>query len=284
MKRLNTDGVEIAYLEQGKGPAVIIAHCSSASHKEWLPLIEELAPDWRVLAPDFIGYGQSDAWPENKVFTGQADLAVLLELAKKTKRPIHLVGHSYGAALALEAARELGPKVQSLILVEPVSFKLLRSEHRPEWAEVERLGVAVLSAVSSGNEREAAAAFMRYWLGRLRWWLSPEKFKVAITTTIRKVALEFMIAIEAGTRLSDYASVTTPTLLIVGGKTRTPARAVVDMLSTTLPNATVTVLKGAGHMSPFTHPSELNRLILDHLAAQRRPADHPRRAAPQRRA
>jgi pimeloyl-ACP methyl ester carboxylesterase len=118
VKRLNTDGVEIAYLEQGKGPAVIIAHCSSASHKEWLPLIEELAPDWRVLAPDFIGYGQSDAWPENKVFTGQADPAVLLELAKKTKRPIHLVGHSYGAALALEAARELGPKVQSLILVE----------------------------------------------------------------------------------------------------------------------------------------------------------------------
>jgi hypothetical protein len=102
VKRLNTDGVEIAYLEQGKGPAVIIAHCSSASHKEWLPLIEELAPDCRVLAPDFIGYGQSDAWPENKVFTGQADLAVLLELAKKTKRPIHLVGHSYGAALALQ--------------------------------------------------------------------------------------------------------------------------------------------------------------------------------------
>ena len=57
------------------------------------------------------------------------------------------LGHPYGAALALKAARELGPKVQSLILAEPVSFKLLRSEHRPEWAEVERLGVAVLSAV-----------------------------------------------------------------------------------------------------------------------------------------
>lgn len=269
MKRLKTDGVEIAYLDQGKGPAVIIAHCSSASHKEWLPLIEKLALEWRVLAPDFIGYGQSDAWPENKVFTGQADLAVLLELAKKTKRPIHLVGHSYGAALALEAAREFGPKVQSLTLIEPVSFNLLRVERRPEWTEVERLGLAVLSAVSRGNEREAAAAFMRYWLGRLRWWLSPEKFKAAITATIHKVALEFMITIEAGRRLSDYASVTAPTLLIVGGKTRAPARAVIDMLSTTLPNATVTVLKGAGHMSPFTHPSEVNRLIAGHLAARR---------------
>lgn len=266
--KMTVNGVEIAYLDRGKGPLVIIAHCSLASHREWLPLIEALEPDWRVLAPDFIGYGQSGAWPEGKVFTGQADLAVLLGLAKETEEPIHLVGHSYGAALALEAARGLGSKVQSLTLVEPVAFNLLRVEHRPEWAEIEQLGVAVLTAVSNGNDREAAAAFMRYWLGRLRWWLAPEKFKAAITATIRKVALEFMILIEAGARLSDYASITAPTLLIVGSKTRASARAVVDMLSSALPNTTMTVLKGAGHMSPFTHPSEVNRLIAGHLAAQ----------------
>jgi pimeloyl-ACP methyl ester carboxylesterase len=202
LKQMTVNGVEIAYLDRGNGPPVIIAHCSSASHREWLPLIEALEPDWRVLAPDFIGYGQSGPWPEGKVFTSQADLAVL-------------------------------------------------------------------TAVSNGNDRDAASAFMRYWLGRLRWWLAPEKFKAAITATIRKVALEFMILIEAGARLSDYASVTAPTLLIVGGKTRAPARAVVDMLSQALPNATTTVLRGAGHMSPFTHPSEVNRLIAGHLAAQR---------------
>src|SRR6476661_2716685 len=128
-------------VDPGNGPPVIMAHCSSASHREWLPLIEALEPDWRVLAPDFIGYGQSGPWPEGKVFTGQADLAVLLDLANKIERPIHLVGHSYGAALALEAARGLGPKVQSLTLVEPVAFNLLRVERRPEWAEIERLGV-----------------------------------------------------------------------------------------------------------------------------------------------
>lgn len=269
LKQMTVNGVEIAYLDRGKGPLVIIAHCSSASHREWLPLIEQLEPNWRVLAPDFIGYGQSGTWPEGKVFTGQADLAVLLELAKETAEPVHLVGHSYGAALALEAARGLGSKVQSLTLVEPVAFNLLRVEHRPEWAEIEQLGVALLTAVANGNDRDAASAFMRYWLGRLRWWLSPEKFKAAITATIRKVALEFMILIEIGTRLSDYASITAPTLLIAGGKTRAPARAVVDMLSQALPNATMTVLKGAGHMSPFTHTSQVNRLIAGHLAAQR---------------
>ena len=49
-------------------------------------------------------------------------------------------------------------------------------------------------------------------------------------------------------------------------------RAVLNLtrhLAAALPNATIESLKGASHMSPFTHPAELNRLILDHLAAHR---------------
>jgi pimeloyl-ACP methyl ester carboxylesterase len=182
---------------------------------------------------------------------------------------LHLVGHSYGAALALEAARRLGTRVKSLILVEPVSFHLLRQEGRPEWVEVEQHGKAVLSAVAGGEDRKAAAAFMSYWLGWWRWRISPDRFKSAIAATIPKVALEFGIIVEAPTTLQDYAAVTAPTLLIKGDKTRAPARAVVDLLGGTLPNAKVETLKGAGQLSPFTHPVELNRLILDHLAAQR---------------
>jgi pimeloyl-ACP methyl ester carboxylesterase len=115
VKQLTAGGVEIAYLDEGKGPAVILAHCSSASHKEWLPLIETLKSDWRVLAPDFIGYGQSAPWPTDRPSSIDADESVLLAVAKKAKGKLHLVGHSYGAALLLEAARSLGPRVRSLL-------------------------------------------------------------------------------------------------------------------------------------------------------------------------
>jgi pimeloyl-ACP methyl ester carboxylesterase len=192
-----------------------------------------------------------------------------LAVAKKTSGKIHVVGHSYGAALALEAARVLGDRVKSLTLVEPVSFHLLRIEDRPEWKDVEKLGVSVLEPVAKGDDRKAAAAFMSYWLGRWRWWLSPERFKKAITATIPKVALEFTIAIDTQTTLADYAEIQAPALLIVGSKTPPPTRAVIELLAGALPNASVETLIGAGHMSPFTHPAELNRLILDHLAAER---------------
>jgi pimeloyl-ACP methyl ester carboxylesterase len=269
MKHLSVSGVDIAYLDAGKGPAVLLCHCSSASHKEWLPLIETLKSDWRVLAPDFIGYGQSEPWPAAEPFTIDADVQVLLALARRIKGELHFVGHSYGAALALEAARGLGQRVKSLILVEPVSFHLLRQEGRPEWAEIEAMGRKVLGAVAKGDDREAAKAFMSYWLGRLRWWLAPDKFKAAIANTIPKVALEFGIAIDAQAKLQDYAVISAPTLLIAGSKTRAPARAIVDLLAATLPNASVEILKGAGHMSPFTHPAELNRLIVERLSLER---------------
>jgi len=269
MKQLAVNGVEIAYLDAGKGPVVIAGHCSSASHKEWLPLIEALKSDWRVLAPDFIGYGQSQPWPATEPFSIDADLQVLLAIVKKAKGRLHLVGHSYGAALALEAARTLGSRVRSLTLVEPVSFHLLRLEGRPEWAEVEGLGRAVLGAVARGDDRDAAKAFMTYWLGRTRWWLSPDRFKTAIATTMPKVALEFSIVIDPKTTLQDYAAIAAPALLIAGSKTRAPTRAVIDLLAATLPNAKLAILKGAGHMSPFTHPAELNRMILAYLDSER---------------
>lgn len=261
---------DIAYLDEGTGPNLIVGHCSSASHKEWLPLIAELKPDWHVLAPDFICYGQSQSWPAGKPFSIDADISVLSALAKKVKGPLHLLGHSYGAALALEAARKLGPRVKSLTLVEPVTFHLLREGRAPaRMARFEELSIAVLTAVGKGDDRAAAAAFMSYWLGRWRWWLSPEKFKAAITATIRKVALEFAIAIEAEQKLSAYAAVTAPTLLIAGSTTRAPARAVVDLLGATLPQAEIKIVRGAGHMSPFTHPAEINRLVREHLAVRR---------------
>ena len=266
MKHLRSGGIDIAYLDEGKGPCVILGHCSSASHKEWLPLIDALKADWRVLAPDFIGYGSSGLWPADKTFTGGVDVDVLLALAKKTKGRLHLVGHSYGAALALEAALKLGQRVKSLVLVEPVSFHLLRQEGRPEWSEIEQLGLAVLDPVAKGDDRAAAKAFMTYWLDRWRWWLSPDGFKVAIAATIPKVALEFTIPLNAATSLQDYARIEAPTLLVAGSKTRAPARAVVDLLAGALPNAELVALKGAGHMSPFTHPAELNRVILGYLA------------------
>ncbi|MGF1622262.1 MAG: alpha/beta fold hydrolase [Rhodomicrobiaceae bacterium] len=97
MKRMMSSGVEIAYIDEGEGAPIILSHCSSASHSMWRALIDELTPRRRVLAPDFIGYGQSGAWHCQRTFSLRDDAQILLDLAEIAGEPVHLVGHSYGA-------------------------------------------------------------------------------------------------------------------------------------------------------------------------------------------
>lgn len=266
LKEIKIDGRTIAYLDAGRGPTVILAHCSSASHKEWLGLIETLSDRCRVLAPDLIGYGKSDGWPNDLPFDPYADVNVLIGLATVANGQVHLAGHSYGAATALEAGRLLGSRAKSLTLVEPVAFYLLEPAGRIiEWAEISAVATRVRDAVRQRLHRKAAATYMSYWIGRLRWWLMPRKHRRRIVATVGKVADEFGVISQTGSGLDEYARIDTPTRLIVGGRTRQPARAVVDVLLETLPNAHHRQVPGAGHMSPFTHPNDVHALIAEHI-------------------
>jgi pimeloyl-ACP methyl ester carboxylesterase len=268
MKRLPLNEHLVAYEDTGEGPPVVLAHCSSASHREWSSLTRALQGRYRVLAPDLIGYGESKDYPLDDDFDPLADANVLLQLLEIASEPVHLVGHSYGAAMALEAARLAAGSVRSLTLVEPVSFHLLKLGGRDgEWREIEVLGERIMDRVGAGDAKGAAGAFMVFWIGRPRWWLMPKKAKLEIIATIGKVAKEFCVLNQAEQSLADYQNVSVPTLLVVGSRTRKPARAVIEVLESVMPQAKLTTLAGAGHMSPFTHKEEINLLVQEHIAA-----------------
>lgn len=256
----------IAYLDEGRGSPVVLAHCSSASHKEWNSLTAQIRQKHRVLAPDLIGYGKSPRWPAGKPLDFEADVRVIVSLARLADARIHLAGHSYGAAIALEAARLLGKQVKSLTLIEPVSFHLLRgSERQAEWRQVEAMAERVTAAVQRGDVEEAAGIYMRFWSGWLRWWLMPRKAREAVIGSIGKVSEEFAMLERASSRTDGYRLIVSPVRLIIGEKTRAPARAVIEVLAKALPNVHIATVKGAGHMSPFTHARRVNRLIIEHF-------------------
>jgi pimeloyl-ACP methyl ester carboxylesterase len=268
VKTLDVGGHAVAYVDSGQGTGVILAHCSSATHRMWTPVIEALGSRYRVMAPDLIGYGRSTPWPADQPFDTALDAEILVRLARAADGPVHLVGHSYGGAAALEAARQLGDAVRTLTLIEPVAFHLLPQAGRiAEWQEVSELADAVRAAVLEGNLRRAAAVFMSYWIGRVRWWLMPRRQKERVVPTMTKVTAEFEGMRRIRTRLEDYRCVKTPTLLVAGGRTRRPTRAIVDILSESLPSSRLRVLPGAGHMSPFTHRDEIRELVVEHVDA-----------------
>ena len=260
------DGRVIAYQDVGSGPTILLAHCSGASHRLWAPFVEAFRGRYRVIAPDLVGYGQSEPWPINARLHPWSDLSALAALAERSSEPIHLVGHSYGGTVALEAARVLGAHVKSLTLIEPVAFHLLRLTGRmQEWQELSNVGREMTEALRLYRERGAAGVYMKYWLGRLRWWSMSPKARRRVLLTVGKVGAEFEAVSGLSTSVADYRNIKVPTRLIVGEKTRKPARAIVDELLELLPNSHRHVIPGAGHMSPLTHAASVGVLISRHV-------------------
>ena len=268
LETLDVAGISIAYLDEGQGPTVVLAHCSSGNHRMWSALIRHLVTSHRVLAPDLIGYGQSGRWPEGRPYEADADVRVLGAVAGKADGAIYIVGHSYGAAMALEVARMLGERVRGMTLIEPVSFHLLQAGACAAEARIiEDVSRRINAAMAVGDRRSASAAYMGFWLGRFRWWLAPKKLKDPVIETVDKVAMEFAaLESQVASDLWPYRAIGAPTLLVYGEKTRAPAKAVVHILEKTLLHTRTVAVSGAGHMSPFTHRDQINALILDHIA------------------
>lgn len=263
---MEIDGRTVRYLDTGEGEPVVLVHCSSATHREWLPTIRQLGQGYRCLAPDLTAYGGSDPWPDGVAFNPMVDVNLVRRFIEEAGGPVHIVAHSYGAAAALEAARLTETPIRSITLIEPVAFHVLREAGRlAEWDEVRAVADAVRQCVERSDLPGGAGIYMSYWIGRLRWWLMPKRQKSSIVRTVTKVAHEFGMIGSTAVPLDAYRALTPSVRLVVGSNTPRSAWAVVEVLSKALPDAHVRVVKGAGHMSPFTHVDQVCALIVEQV-------------------
>jgi len=256
------------YREAGAGEPIVLLHCSSGSSGAWLPVMEHLGRGYRALAPDLLGYGRSAPWSRDAVLLPGAELGVIRALLDVVRRPAHLVGHSYGGTVALDAARRFPQRVASLTLIEPVAFHLLRRADDPDgWREIRTLAQQHLELLGAGKDAAAAEAFVDYWTGPKAWQQMPEAARDNAVRSTAKVAAEWRLMFATADDLETIAGITAPTLLICGGRTRRPARRVVEVLREALPHARHCEIADAGHMSPLTHPAAVADAIRRHLAS-----------------
>jgi pimeloyl-ACP methyl ester carboxylesterase len=127
-KRLATvvvDGRAVPYQDLGHGPTVILAHGSGRTNELWASLGVALSSRYRVLAPRLLGYGRVEPRSGTMRLHPWSDCAAVLALTEQVGESVHIVGHSYGGTVALEAARALGRRTRSLTLIEPIAFHLL---------------------------------------------------------------------------------------------------------------------------------------------------------------
>ena len=254
-------------------------HSSASSSTQWRALIESLQDRFHVLAPDLYGYGGSEPWPGHGPLTLGAEAKIVEALAATCDAPIHLVGHSYGGAVALRSALYGKLALRSLTLIEPVAFHLLWNsgeETIGSFAEVRSLSDSVSGAVANGGYHNAMRRFVDYWSNDGTWAAMSDRQRKAISGLAPKVALDFWSAITEPTLIEDYANIKTPTLLICGSESPEPTHCIIEMLDANLPSTDLKLVMRAGHMLPLTHREEVNPMIIEQIE---RHAGGARRAA-----
>jgi pimeloyl-ACP methyl ester carboxylesterase/putative sterol carrier protein len=128
--RTKAKGCEISYLEAGTGDAVICIHGLGGTKGSFLPTVAALADEYRVIALDLPGFGDSDK-PFGAAYDAGyfADITAAFMERLEIKRA-HLIGNSMGGRVALELGFDHADKVRKLALLAP-SLAWLRER---KWA------------------------------------------------------------------------------------------------------------------------------------------------------
>ena len=252
------------FREAGSGPAVLCLHCSASNSGQWRPLMEQLAGRYRVIAPDLYGCGKSPAWPGERPMWIDDQIDLLAPAFESAGERFHLIGHSYGGAIALKAALRFTTKLKSLVLYEPVLFSVLLSD-APQ-SEAAREIVAVRDDVVSGDSEAAARRFIDYWMGDGTWVATPEPRRGTLVDAVKAQKPEWHSAFNEATPLQAFAALDVPALLMTGTASTAAARGVARLVGGVLPRVRVEEIEGLGHMAPVTHPAEVNSRIERFLA------------------
>jgi pimeloyl-ACP methyl ester carboxylesterase len=251
---------------------VVALSCSGADGKQWRGLREVLGPDYELTTPEHYGSGASAAWRGGHVFTLSHDAERTLALLDGADRQVHLCGHSYGGGVALHIALRRPGRIASLALYEPSAFHLLKEsggDGRKAFAEIAAIARQTRESISVGDHRSAASVFVDYWAGTGAFGALLSRQQQALTDWVSKAPLDFAALMDERTPACAYDNLGFPVLVLRGQHAPTPTRMVADILTTLVPDARLGVIAGAGHMGPFTHGGEVNKLFKAHFDAAR---------------
>ena len=197
------------------------------------------------------------------------EVAVLGRQIDHLAGPIHLVGHSYGGAVAFKMASSdaYASRIRSLTLIEPVLPTLLRdnpAERRLHDLFAD-MGTRIHVDLWNGMYMEALDRFLDYWSGSgPREALSGEA-RMRLIQTIEKVPFDFTGILGEVNVASAAAALRVPTLLVSGGLSPYMTQRIVARLATLIPGSEIRHLTAAGHMLPITHAKAINPDIVRHI-------------------
>jgi pimeloyl-ACP methyl ester carboxylesterase len=271
LRSVTVDGLRLSYLEtnpQG-GETVVLLHGYLGSHKVWRHQIPVLGERYRVVAPDWFGWGRSERNPAAKYDydTEVARLARLLETLDA--RGSTIVGHDYGGFLALGLAVRSPEHIGRLGIVNSRAS----GTFTPTWKAI--LGTLSRVCRSPAGRRifeasplarihrrsllplVSAGIFDTDVLEDYVGWMQSDPRGPAFFASFMA---QYRVAIRPELR-RGLSSIGCPTAVVWGARDPYVSRSVAEELARKIPGAELTMNEDAGHFLPEERPHEVTDAI-----------------------
>jgi len=245
---------------------VVCLHSSMSHGGQWRALVNRLQSDFDVITPNLLGYsGADDCFKQLRL---EDEVAAVMRQLEDNDAPLHLVGHSFGGAVALRLASMHPERIASLTVYEPVWFSLLFDSDMggEEIQEIDRIQ-KLLGGESRFQQTRGAQDFIDYWAGGDGWTHLPAEAQERLVSLSSKVAAEFGALLAAGPATQELANLDVPVQLLCGTNTRDSARRISELLAEILPGVEFHRMQGLAHMAPVTHADDVNPWIVEHILA-----------------
>ena len=256
---------KIHYLEAGRGTPVILLHGSGGEGARWMPTIKGLASEFRVIAPDQIGWGNSDK--PMTVYHSGVFAEFLARFMKEIGVPkAALVGQSMGAGVALQMAVHYPQLVDRMVLVNGGGFRSANDPPRtgaPDWHARQIANAGTLAESREYLEK------MYYNHALISDQLVEHNLILRLRSAYTAEAVQIANARGLGGVTEEQVrAIKTPTLLVWGANDKLSPPVNADKFNAAIAGSRKVLIDKAGHYPFIEHPEQFNQAVREFLKPQ----------------
>lgn len=257
-KSVNAGTIKTKYLSAGQGDPVILLHGNISYGISWFPVIGPLSSRYRVIAPDVVGYGESDKPPasydDSYYCSWLSDFMDALGLQRA-----HIVGHSQGGAIALHYALDYPERVEKLVIVNSgglgrlesigVFFALFWYVLFPSHKAYLRIGKYSVHESEKSIELEALRGY---------------GVEASRMPGARRAPL---LSGKVGSRIppEQLSSISQETFLIWGEQDKYFSVSQAEDAHKSIPGSQIRIINNSGHVPFYDQPVEFNNVLMRFL-------------------
>lgn len=272
----------IEYEEHGaSGPTLVLVPGSCSTGAAWRPVMKALDGKFRFVTTSLLGYGATAERRTASDASVLREAEVLEAVIAKAGGEVHLVGHSFGGAVALIVAMRKRVPIASLTVLEAPLPSLLSHCGEDEHYRAFREMTDAYFAAWGGGDREAIRTMIDFYGGEGTYASWPDRVRAYAVETTPVNMRDWANAYDESLSPEMLAAIGVPVSVAVGAQSHPAICRANGLVAMSIEDATFKTIGGAAHFMISTHPGQVAELIAETVARAGAPSLATSSIAPQ---